>query len=283
MKIIAEVGSNWLKEGSNQGEHLFNSVQMASQSGADIFKVQLFRAETLYSKDRMPEVYDRVKKYELSLDWLVTCRSFVNSNGMKFWASVFDANILYKASEFLQGIKIASGDLTNYPLIRAAAKVSNRRGIPLAISTGAATYEEIRASLAEINSFGPAYQLILFHCVSAYPADPLDINLLSGIIHKNNPEVDTLGFSDHTMTSEAAKLALAMGYNYFEKHFHAWGTPDESPDRVVSVSPEAFRDYVYDLRRAEKIIGEPVKRVMPSEVGERRYARRGDDGLRPIK
>ena len=280
MKIIAEVGSNWYRpDDDSQNTHLLNSINAAALSGANIFKLQLFRAASLYSRERMPEVYDRIQRYEFDLNQLQTCRSLVNARGMQLWASVFDANILYKASEFLQGIKIASGDITNYPLLQAASKVSTRRSIPMAISTGAATFEEIQIALTEIYGVGNPPALILFHCVSSYPADPISLNLLSGLLFRD--DVDVIGFSDHTMTSEAAKLAVAMGYTYFEKHFHAWETPENSPDRVVSVSPEEFRNYVDDLKRAKQIIGYATKRVSPSEVKERNFARRGADGLRP--
>jgi N-acetylneuraminate synthase len=151
----------------------------------------------------------------------------------------------------------------------------------MSVSTGASTQEEIWATLNTIIKSYTVPRLIVFHCKSSYPADPLEMNLRAGT--NISYRVDNIGLSDHTRSSEAACLALASGYTYFEKHFCGIDDPHDNPDSVVALYPSEFKGYVSSLRRAEKILGSNIKRVSKSEEKERVWARRGKNGLRPTE
>ena len=60
--------------------------------------------------------------------------------------------------------------------------------------------------------------LILLHCVSAYPADISDVNLNVIQTLRNNFNIP-VGYSDHTKGIEVAIAATALGASVIEKHF----------------------------------------------------------------
>ncbi len=278
MEIIAEIGSNWKRSNDDKSyKAAIQSIHKAAEMGATIVKFQVFTAETLYSKERAPRQYATVLKHELSLDWLSGLRKEAHENGVKFWASVFHPDLLPYAMPYLDGIKIASGDLTYIDLIKQASELSNRYEIPLAISTGAATFAEVETAVNWAKAYYPP-TFYLFHCVSAYPANDVTMNLRGGLMFT---KCDILGLSDHTLAFTASIIAVGMGYSIFEKHFRLTDTPETSPDFGHALNPTQFGDYVRALKQAEEIVGNGEKVPSYCEIDERVWARRGKDGLRP--
>jgi sialic acid synthase SpsE len=252
MEIIAEIGSTWHRPWNDEAAKAaaLKSVRVAAACGATAVKFQLFRADTLYSKERAPELWERVRPYELPLD-------------------------------YLDGIKIASGDLTNEELIRVAGGQAEQYQIPLAISTGAGNAEEVWQAVKFATRHTAPPILILFHCASVYPAMPEEMNLRAYEVL--DPLCDAVGLSDHTLSDTTAMLARAAGYTFFEKHFMLHSTPRECPDAVVSISPTSFSVYVSYMKQSGQILGLPIKEPCANEASERLWARRGEDGLRPTE
>ena len=278
LNFIAEIGSNWYHPDKEAAKsEALRAISQAAYCGATIVKFQVFRSRTLYSEIRAKSLMNRARQYEFPISWLSAMKAHANRCGVKLWASIFDPEIIDQCAMYLDGIKVASGDLTYGPLLKAMADASARYRIPLALSTGAATEEEIADALYIVERNAP-YEIILFHCVSAYPAQDFAINLAGGTVFSNS--VDEIGFSDHTKGNYAAALAVGMGYTHFEKHFHGWGAED-TPDRSVSIGQDDFKKYIDGINYANAIVGEKRKRVHPSEIGERTMARRWKDGLRP--
>ena len=61
-------------------------------------------------------------------------------------------------------------------------------------------------------------ELLLFHCISSYPAPVKDTNLLNIKALKKEFEV-LVGLSDHTTTNLASTIAVSLGAVAIEKHF----------------------------------------------------------------
>ena len=282
MEIIAEVGSTWrLPDMAASHDLALASIGQAARAGASAIKYQVFRADSLYSKERAPELYERTKRYELPLEWLPELKTEAQKHGIGLWTSIFAVDLIEPALPYLDGLKVASGDLTNRPLLEAMAKAAAEAELPLAISTGAATPTEINDLYIYLRQFSAPRRLILMHCVSEYPALEWHMNLRA--ISYLRDRADEVGLSDHTgaHSNLVAQLALALGATVFEKHFAPDGADMDNPDMVVAIDRIAFRRYVDDLERAEAILGKPVKTVQKSERSERVWARRGKDGLRP--
>ncbi len=289
MEIIAEVGSTWARRKPNEAKAAIKkSIEVAARCGATIVKFQIFTADTLYSKERAPEQWQTTRENELPLEWLPWMKKEARERKVSLWASVFNKDLATEAAPYLDGIKIASGDVTNHPLIKHVVRLAEEFNLFFGLSTGAAEEDEVVASLQsysaalfgrDLDTWGKK-EPIVFHCISAYPAKAEWMNLTVGRELKDVYGL-RIGLSDHTLSNIPAMIAVGMGYTVFEKHFMLSGTPHSCGDRVVSLYPDRFQKYVNSIRKAEKIVGSEIRKVHPEEEDERIWARRGSDGLRP--
>ena len=275
MRIIAEIGSNWVDEGDGH-ENLLRAIDAAARTGATGVKFQI-GLDKLYSRERAPEVWQRLQQCAFLLESLPWLHIYARSLGMELWASVFDVAFFDAVAGHLDGIKVASGDVVYKPIVVAAAEISRTDKIPLAISTGAATNAEFRHALEWAEN---PYEMTLMACDSSYPASIENVNLHHLLAYRE--DVDALGYSDHTLGVLPAQLAVALGYTMFEKHLLPWPNPNAA-DACVSLDMANFAHYVKAIREAEALIAPRPRVFSASEQQERIGARRGKDGLRPVK
>jgi N-acetylneuraminate synthase/N,N'-diacetyllegionaminate synthase len=130
------------------------------------------------------------------------------------------------------------------------------------VSTGMADLREIFTALDAVQAAG-SRQLCLLHCVSAYPANPADVNLRAMTTMAEYFSVP-VGFSDHTIGFEVPLAAVALGACIVEKHL----TTDRSlpgPDHRASLEPQEFADMVRGIRIVEQSLGDGVKRPQAAE------------------
>ncbi len=284
IEIVAEVGSNWKRETDNESfDCVLEHIRQAARVGATVVKFQLFQADSLYSKERVPSQWEQAKQHELPRYWLADIERVAKAYNIKWWVSVFDKDSAEYVCRHVgvDGLKIASGDLTNHDLVTCTYRLAVATHISFAISTGAAAAYEINDVGVMLDKTGGITDTYIFQCVSAYPAAPADYNL-STYYELDKFGACDIGLSDHTpgINQMLIGMAVGLGYTAFEKHF----TLDPSldlPDNSVSLDPVAFSMYVAAIRRAETMYGDGNKRPMESELGERIWARRGKDGLRP--
>ena len=127
--IIAEVGVN--HEGSIKTA--MKMIQMAKKCGADAVKFQTYKAELLASKnspaywdtkkEKTRNQFELFKKYDnFEIKEYEELYKYCKKIDIDFLSTPFDE----KAVDFLDPIvsyfKIASADITNYPLLRKIAK-----------------------------------------------------------------------------------------------------------------------------------------------------------------
>ena len=272
--VAAEIGSNW-----DSKEGLLESIQQVAEAGAQAFKIQLFKAHKLYSKVRAPGICRNLTEYEIPYNWLPEIVEATRKYGLGFWISAFDIDSIEKAAEYATALKIASGDITSPTIINAVAQECESHHIPLVFSDGAATLQEVGDALDIIHKY-TIPQTILLHCVSKYPALPSEYNLLSAV--ELGIEVEELGLSDHTKDSMTAVLGVALGMSYFEKHIKPNNLKRNSPDSYHAITISALHQYVSDIKLANAILGRSEWLMRKGEEGERLWARRGSDGLRPV-
>jgi len=158
--------------------------------------------------------------------------------------------------------KVASFEITDLPLIRYIAS----KGKPMIISTGMATELEIADAYAA--TWGAA-TVTMLRCVSSYPAPAEDYNLQTMIEGLAGCKY---GLSDHSMTSEAAVIATALGASVIEKHL-CLSRADGGPDAGFSLEPHEFAEHVQAIRRTQAIIGKVQYGPMPSEVDSLQFRR----------
>ncbi len=145
-------------------------------------------------------------------------------------------------------LKVASRDLTNLPLLQALAETQ----IPIIISTGMAGKKELDDAL---NIISKAHDNIsILHCVSEYPTQPKNVNLLTIKYLKDNYPKYTIGYSDHTIGISMPVAAMALGAEIIEKHI----TLDrrmKGTDQAGSLGTDGINRMVRDIRIMEMSLG----------------------------
>lgn len=265
--VIAEIGNN------HQGslERAKELVRAAADCGVDAVKFQKRANRRLYTKALFDSPYDNENSFgptygehrealELELEALTELKDVADTEGVALFATAFEeesADLL--AALEVPAFKIASGDLTNTPLLRHVASL----GKPMIVSTGGATIEDVDRAVATILPLNP--QLCVLQCTAAYPVDVEELNL--GVIttyRERYPDV-VIGLSDHQDGIAMSVVAHMLGARVVEKHFtlsHSW----KGTDHAFSLMPEGMRKLVRDLARVPAAIGDGVKRPLASEV-----------------
>ncbi|MBI3616066.1 MAG: N-acetylneuraminate synthase [Candidatus Omnitrophica bacterium] len=266
--IIAEAGVNH----NGKIESAKRLVDRAAEAGADSVKFQTFRADRLASD----QTRTMLKQLELSerdhRELLEHCRK----RGIQFLSTPFEE----ESADFLEQLgvaafKIPSGEVTNLSFLSHLA----RKGKPLILSTGMSTLEEVEEAVRVIRETGNR-KLVLLHCVSRYPADPKEANLRAMVTMGSRFSVP-IGYSDHTLGSEVALAAVALGACVIEKHF----TLDRNlpgPDHRASLEPAELAALVKGIRVVESALGHGRKEPSVSEAETARIARKSLVALRDI-
>ncbi|MEO5335336.1 MAG: N-acetylneuraminate synthase family protein [Magnetospirillum sp. WYHS-4] len=267
--VIAEVGSN------HGGDHklALESVAAAKEAGADVVKFQLFKPETLVD-DKFPVLKyiqgpQRTQRERFGITALPErlvrdLAEEASRQGIVFMATPFDLEAVDILAPLQPCFKIASGDLTNHPLIDAVVA----KGMPVMISTGLSDEDEIDAAAARI----PADLFFPMHCVAVYPTPDDQVNLAT-IPWLGKRFGRPVGFSDHSGGGVACVAAVALGARIVEKHF----LPRDDmavADKALSIGIADFRRMVDDIRRVESMRGSEGRRLASGEEYFRTALRR---------
>ncbi|HDL20053.1 MAG TPA: N-acetylneuraminate synthase [Nitrospirae bacterium] len=279
--IIAEAGVNH----NGSLDTALAMVDAAVQAGADAVKFQTFKAERLVTKTAAKAEYqientgagesqsDMLKRLELSPKMHRELFSYCSEKNIIFMSTPFDeesANMLNDLE--MEIFKVPSGEITNKQLLQHIAA----KGKEIILSTGMSFLEEVGKAVSWINEAWSGTEkkphLTLLHCVSSYPADVEDSNLLA---MKTMEEAFgfPVGYSDHTLGTEVAVAAVAIGAKVIEKHFTLDRNMD-GPDHRASLEPDELRSMVTAIRNIEKAIGDGVKKPVKSEEDARMVVRR---------
>ena len=270
--IIAEAGVN--HNGDIKTAKLL--IDAASKAGVDYVKFQTFKAKKLVSpkakkaayqinndNDKDDSQFNMLKKLELSHEDHLELIEYCKEKGIKFFSTAFDTDgVHYLNNLGLDLFKIPSGEITNFPFLRAIAET--RKSVIL--STGMSTSNEIKDALNVLERFGLSRDnIIILHCNTEYPTPMGDVNLKAMLTIGKTFGVKT-GYSDHTLGIEVPTAAVAMGATVIEKHF----TIDKKlpgPDHAASLEPDELIAMVKAIKNIELAIsGNGVKEPSVSEI-----------------
>ena len=276
--IIAEAGVNHNGKISI-GKKL---IRAAKRAGADCIKFQTYKASNLTikkakrfwtwngEKKKKGTQYDsystldgfNYKEYKKLYDY---CKKIK----IEFQSTPFDINSV-KILERLgvKTYKIASCDINNFLLIKAVAKTKK----PIFLSTGASNIKEINQAINVIKKYHN--KIVLLHCTLCYPTLLKDANLLSIIKIKECFPNIPVGFSDHTLGTEASIASFALGSIALEKHFTINKKLKKSADHWLSVNEKELLEIVTKSKNIKKILGVKEKKVLQCEFIARKNARR---------
>lgn len=244
--IIAELSANH----GGSLERAKETISAAAQAGAHAVKIQTYTADTMtIDCDRDDfmirgglwdgyKLYDLYKEAETPYEWHPALFAHAREVGITLFSTPFDET----AIDLLQSLnapayKIASFELVDLPLIECVA----RTGKPLLMSTGMASEKEISEALEAARTAG-AKDILLFHCISSYPA-PLDQANLKMVRTLRDRFKVEVGLSDHTIGPIASIASVALGAVAIEKHFTI-SRLEKGPDSEFSIESTELKQLV---------------------------------------
>jgi len=252
--VIAEIGNN-----HNGSLELAKAlVDSAVAAGANCAKFQHRNLDSLYRKsadsgaggDDLATEYtlDLLAKNQLSSEQLFEVFDYCHKKNIIPLCTPWDLKSLDELDGYgVAAFKIASADLTNHELLRAAANKMK----PLICSTGMSTEQEIVQAVEVLRSSGAQFSLL--HCNSTYPTPYKDINLMYLNRLKTIGECP-VGYSGHERGVFVPVAAVALGAKIIEKHL----THDkkmEGNDHKISLLPDEFKSMVEQIRSIESALG----------------------------
>ena len=263
--IVGEIGINHNGD-INIAKKL---IDVAVAAGANAVKFQkrdlnsLYRLEVLENPNIESQgleiLLDVLKKVELSDSDYHEIIKYCNKKNITFLCTGWDT----KSVDFLESInvpayKIASADLSNFPLIDYIARTKK----PILISTGMSTMEEIEKTVNFLKEKN--IEFLLLHSNSTYPA-PVDTLNLSLIHHLEQKFQLPVGYSGHEQGIIPSVTAAILGAVLIERHITLDKTM-EGIDQSSSLEPLEFSQLIKFIREAENSLGKPIKKMTRGEI-----------------
>jgi N-acetylneuraminate synthase/sialic acid synthase len=265
--VIAEVGHN------HQGsiETAKRLLAAAKAAGADAVKFQKRDNRTLFTREFFERPYVNENSFgdvygahrealEFGLGEYLELQAHAAELELDLFATAFDQ----PSVDFLEDLdmpayKVASGDITNLPLLRYLLQT----GKPLILSTGGALLADVVRAY-EIASQGEGAVAVL-QCTAGYPAawDELDLRVIE--TYRALFPDSVIGLSSHDNGIAMAVAAYVLGGRIVEKHFTLDRTM-RGTDHSFSLEPVGLTKMVRDLDRIHLALGSGEKRVYESEL-----------------
>ena len=271
--IIAEIGPN--HNGSLKTALIM--IKEIAKAGADVIKFQLANPEEVYSLDAFKAEYQKKndpsksiiemsKKNQLKKEDHIKLKKACNKHDVIYACSAFDLKSLKYLDKKI-GVpffKIPSGEMLSLDILRYISQRKKK----ILLSTGMATFQEISYALNILKK----NSIVLMHCISSYPAKKKDLNL--NIIDKLKKKFKkTVGYSDHSLGSNACLAAVAKGVSVIEKHVTI-SKKEKGPDHKSSMEIVEFKSFVKQIRDLETILGNEEKVFTKSEMNVKSVARK---------
>ena len=263
--IIAEAGVNH----NGKIQLAKKLIDIASKAGADYVKFQTYNVDHLILKNTKTAIYQKknlkknlsqysmLKKYQLTANDHNILISHSKKKKIKFLSTAFDEKSLELLSNYkLDYIKVPSGEITNYPLLKRISKSKKK----ILLSTGMSSIEEIKDALKVLKR--KKKDITIMHCTSDYPANLKDLNL--NFIHKLKKFGCQVGYSDHSSSLITPSIAVGLGCKVVEKHF-TLSKNLIGPDHKASLEPQDLYKMISYVRETDKMLGLMKKVITRSE------------------
>lgn len=272
--FIAEISANH----NNSLSRAKEIIESAALAGASAVKFQTYRADTITLDSNRDEfviksglwngrtLYDLYSEGALPWEWHEELFNEAWSLGLDVLSSPFDESAVDFLNDLgVDGFKIASFELTHIPLIEKCASSQK----PVIVSTGMSSTNDVLEALESCKSVGNS-DVVLLHCVSAYPTPAADYKL--GRIKRLGLDFDVLvGLSDHSTVAHTAVAAVALGAVAVEKHF----TVDRSGgglDDSFSIEPAELSDLIKSSSETWISVSQDDN-LSPSEADSKQFRR----------
>lgn len=274
--IIAEIGTNH----NGSLKKALSMIDQLSKADIDAVKFQLANPKEVYSYDAFKAAYQKKndksetvlkmsQKLQISKQGHIKLKKRCKARGITYSCSAFDLESLSFLDKKLKVpfFKIPSGEINSSDMI----SYISRRNKKIILSTGMSTLNEIKNTVKKLKKFGNK-RITLLHCVSSYPVEEKDINLniLDTLKKKFGCEI---GYSDHSIGSQACLAAVAKGAKIIEKHVTT-SSKQAGPDHKASMNINDFKKLVKKIRKLEIILGTEEKKFSKNELEIKKMARK---------
>lgn len=266
--IVAEIGINH----NGEIDIAKKLIDIAIKSGANAVKFQKRNLDNLYKTEVLQNpniesqgfeiLLDVLKKVELSDSNYKEIVHYCNKKNITFLCTAWDSDSV----DFLETLdipayKIASADMTNFPLIKHIAKTKK----PIIVSTGMATMKEIEKTVDFLKN--ERADFILLHSNSTYPApiESLNLNLIP--IFEQKFQIP-IGYSGHEQEIIPSVTAAILGAVIIERHI-TLDKKMEGIDQSSSLEPLELIQLINFIRESEKSRGKPIKKMTRGEILQR--------------
>lgn len=264
--LVAEVGS--VHDGSvGNAEQL---IGLSASCGATIVKFQAHTVEDEMVRNAPSPAYfsgeDRwayLKRTGFSSDEWQALREVARAHGLRFFSSPFsESAVELLESISVDGYKIASGEVTNHPMLELVAST----GKPVHLSSGMSSWHELDAAV-EILSKSPS--LTIMQATSLYPCPPERVGLnIIPILHERYGQ--QVGLSDHTLSATATLAAISMGAVVIERHL-TFSRAMYGSDARHSLEPNEFSALAEAIAELSIMLRHNVDKDDLSDLEETRH------------
>ena len=273
--IIAELSANHNGDINNA----LKTIEVAAECGADAIKIQSYTPDTMTIDCNKEDfqvrgglwdgysLYNLYKWAHTPFEWHAQLFAKAKEVGITLFSTPFDETAL----ELLESLdapayKIASFELTDLPLIKRVAQT----GKPMIMSTGMANLNEIEEAITTARENG-CNELVVLHCISAYPAPYEQANLATIPDLANRFDVIS-GLSDHTLGTVVSVASIVLGSSLIENHF-ILDRNDKGADSAFSIEPHELKRLVEETDAAHKALGVAGYERKPVENSSMKFRR----------
>lgn len=270
--VIGEIGINH----NGNIEIAKKIIAGAKHAGCDAVKFQKRTPEICTPKDqwhierdtpwgRMTYI-DYRHKVEFGEKEYSEIDKYCKEIGIIWFASCWDEPSVDFIEQFNPPLyKTASASLTDFDLLEKHKKLNK----PIMISTGMSTMEQIEKAVSIMDKD----KLLIAHATSSYPCKLEELNLKMIETLRNLYPSIPIGYSGHEVGLAPTWAAVALGACFVERHITLdramWGT-----DQAASVEVGGMERLVANIRDIELSLGDGVKKVYESELGQIKKLRR---------
>jgi sialic acid synthase SpsE len=259
-------------------------VDIAVKSDADAIKFQMIDADRLMVKDvdfdftyldergdiksKSASLKDILKKRDMSdQDWL-SLSNYCEEKSMPLIMTVLWEDQVEFCVEELRcsGIKLCSGDINNFGLIKEA----RMHDVEIHIDTGNCTMSEIARvfDYLDVNRD----DMVLHHCPSGYPTTNENVNLKLLRTLKQTFGCD-IGFSDHSPSYIMDLAAIGFGVDVLEKTITI-NKKTAMPEHIMSLEEDEAKSFVKAVRIIDEAVGSGIKTESQVNYAGRKVGRR---------
>jgi sialic acid synthase SpsE len=248
-------------------------IDAAKKCGCDAVKFQSWSAESLYCRDyyeQNPISKRMVRGFSLKPEELLELSQYCSDVGIDFSSTPYSNEEVDFLVDRCQApfVKVASMDINNLPYLRYIAK----KDVPIVLSTGMATIEEIEDAVKAIEQEGNR-NICILHCVSLYPVDVQSVNLNNMVMLRRKFPNYAVGYSDHTIGCEVACASIALGASLIEKHF-TLNSEKIGWDNQMAAEPGDMEELVVKCRKVYRSLGLYERKLTSDEFDQQKKMRR---------